>query len=220
MRRLLTVCALGALSIPFASAADRGGVSVGVTAGVPILDLFNATSSSMPPRFSYSALTNRYTIGPSVEFRFPGRFGVVAEGLFTHGSYNSTLPSVDTLATSRTTADFWQVPLMLRYRVFDKGVAPFVEGGASFRYVGSTGTTRTLFVLPSPTGTTVAVPNPVELTNRFTSGFVAGGGVDFHAKFVHIAPEIRYTRWGWENFQQGLFHSNLNQVEFLLGIRF
>jgi hypothetical protein len=55
-----------------------------------------------------------------------------------------------------------------------------------------------------------------------TMGFVVGGGVDIHAVFLHISPEIRFTRWNSTQITDalGLLHSNLNQAEFLVGFTF
>ncbi len=223
MKQILGIGLLVTFSIPYAFAAEGGSVSFGVIAGVPILSLFNNTSQTGPTGagfLRYSELTNHYEIGPSLEFQFPYHFGLLFEGLYTHGSYNSTLTSVDTVASGRVTADFWQIPVMLRYRFASFGISPFIEGGASFRYISNTSASGSLFVAPMGSPHTFSIASPAELTNRFASGFVAGGGIDFHSRHVHFAPELRYTRWGWENFEQGLFHSNLNQVDVLLGIRF
>jgi hypothetical protein len=53
-------------------------------------------------------------------------------------------------------------------------------------------------------------------------GFVVGGGVDIHAVFLHISPEIRFTRWNSTQISDalGLLRSNLNQGEFLVGLTF
>jgi hypothetical protein len=62
-------------------------------------------------------------------------------------------------------------------------------------------------------------------------GFVVGAGVDIHAAFLHISPEIRFTRWNSTQISDvcslcaqtsgsGLLQSNLNQAEFLVGFTF
>ncbi|MGA3044266.1 MAG: hypothetical protein ABSF54_26115 [Bryobacteraceae bacterium] len=54
-----------------------------------------------------------------------------------------------------------------------------------------------------------------------TAGVVVGGGVDIHV-FLHISPEIRFTRWNSAQIgaMGGLLRSNLNQVELLAGFTF
>jgi hypothetical protein len=46
--------------------------------------------------------------------------------------------------------------------------------------------------------------------------------VEVKALVIHIAPEIRFTRWNDQHFLDpaGLIKSNLNQAEFLVGITF
>jgi hypothetical protein len=60
------------------------------------------------------------------------------------------------------------------------------------------------------------------LNKNVTHGIVFGGGVEVKALVIHIAPEIRFTRWNDQHFLDpaGLIKSNLNQAEFLVGITF
>ena len=68
----------------------------------------------------------------------------------------------------------------------------------------------------------ISSSRPNELNNRTTTGFVISGGIDIKALIIHIAPEIRYTRWGARHFldPNGGLSSNQNQAEFLVGITF
>jgi hypothetical protein len=69
--------------------------------------------------------------------------------------------------------------------------------------------------------TTTRVSNdPPELRSKTSTGIVIGGGVDIHPLFLHISPEVRYTRWTSQHFASDVLSSNQNQVEFLLGITF
>jgi hypothetical protein len=52
-----------------------------------------------------------------------------------------------------------------------------------------------------------------------------GAGVDIHALVIHVSPELRYTRWGTQQFsffnpEGGGLESNQNQLEFLIGLTF
>jgi hypothetical protein len=69
---------------------------------------------------------------------------------------------------------------------------------------------------------TTSTSSPAELANTTTRGFVLAGGVDVKALVIHVAPEVRYTRWGARQFidPAGLINSNQNQAEFLVGITF
>ena len=63
---------------------------------------------------------------------------------------------------------------------------------------------------------------PSSSVNDTTRGFVLGAGVDVKALLIHIAPEVRFTRWGARHFidPNGLLNSKQNQAEFLVGITF
>ena len=69
---------------------------------------------------------------------------------------------------------------------------------------------------------TSTTSSPAELNTDVTRGFVFGGGLDVKLLLIHIAPEVRFTRWGDKHFLDvnGLLHSNLNQAEFLVGFTF
>jgi hypothetical protein len=65
--------------------------------------------------------------------------------------------------------------------------------------------------------------NTPEVNKKNIAGVVLGGGVDIHAGFLHIVPEVRYTRWGSTHFRDVVndaLNWNQNQAEFLLGITF
>jgi hypothetical protein len=95
-------------------------------------------------------------------------------------------------------------------------VKPYLDAGAAWDTLPGlkqaiTSASPALVLLPAP------------VVNRNTTmGFVVGGGVDIHAVFLHISPEIRFTRWNATQISDslGLLHSNLNQGEFLVGITF
>src|SRR5258708_24538744 len=98
-----------------------------------------------------------------------------------------------------------------------------LEAGVSCNTCSGVSQPVQTLVFPNRT-TTSTTSNPPELTNDFSSGFTIGGGVDIHALLLHITPEIRFTRWGTQNFNTiisgGSLHSNLSQAEFLVGFTF
>jgi len=81
--------------------------------------------------------------------------------------------------------------------------------------------TKLSSVLPSGT-TTTTTSHPEELRHNTIYGVAVGGGVDIRVAFLHLSPEIRYTRWAEQHFRDtnDLLHWNENQAEFLLGITF
>jgi hypothetical protein len=98
----------------------------------------------------------------------------------------------------------WEFPILAKYRFSFPVVKPYLEAGPSFR-AGS------------------APP----LSRLASDGVTVGTGVDLHLLFLHISPEIRYTRWASDSptspgspLAVTYVLSNQNQVEFLVGLTF
>ncbi len=210
MRPLFLLC-LGA------SAAVAAPFSLGVKAGVPLTDFFSTVQS---PNFGFNSSTNRYIVGGSAELHLPLGLGIEFDALYRHLNYTATANLVDVFTSSRTTGNAWEFPLLLKYRFLTPVIKPYVDAGVAWDTL--TGLKQTVTRLsPVPIGLS-STSNPTELRHDTTTGFVLGVGLDVHAIFLHILPEIRYTRWGSQHFlsANGGLESNQNQAEFLLGINF
>jgi hypothetical protein len=181
--------------------------SAGLKAGIPLTDFLTATDNGL---FQYNAPTERYIIGGVAELRLPLGLGVEVDALYRNLQYSSAAASSNISASGGN----WEFPLLLKYRFHFPVARPFVDGGVAWDTI--TGLKETVNQVAS---------SPSELQRNTTAGFVLGAGVDIHAIFLHISPEIRYTRWNSEQISAtlstiDLLHSNLNQAEFLVGITF
>ena len=214
--KLLCLWLLGALS------ALAQPVSFGVKGGVPLTDFFNvATEGNFGNVVNYLSSTNRYIIGPTVELRLPFGLSVEVDALYRHLNYNSTSMGVDVFTSSATTGNAWEFPVLAKYRLPSKIVRPYVDAGIAWDTLSGLTQSITTTVFPTQT-TNTTTSSPAELQHNTTTGFVIGSGIDIHALFLHVSPEIRYTRWGSQHFLSpgGGLSSNQNQAEFLLGITF
>jgi hypothetical protein len=203
-------------------------VSFGVKGGLPLTDFIDTVSGS---RTIVTSVTNRYIVGPTIELHLPFGFGVEADALYRHFSYNSTANLLDALLTLRTTSNDWEFPLLVKKRFGGVGpVRPFVDAGVNFNKINGLSQSVSTLVFPNRL-TTTSNTNPAELKNDFTAGFSLGGGVEIHLLILRISPEIRYTRWGNQQFSgifptggasgiAGSVTSNQNQAEFLIGFTF
>jgi hypothetical protein len=203
---LLLVGSIPVLAQPF---------TAGIKAGVPLTDFVNAVQGGA---FNYTSQTQRYIVGGTAELRLPMGLGVEFDALYRRLHYNGYGNLVDIFTTSTTAGNNWEFPLLLKYRFHFPVVRPYVVGGIAWDTL--TGLEQTVTqTLPLGRATT---GNPSELKRNTTAGFVLGTGVDVHAVVLHISPEVRYTRWGAEQFSSGngLLHSNQNQAEFLVGFTF
>lgn len=203
-----------------ASTALAQPFALGVRGGVPLTDFINTVTSPDPSLDSFGAKTNRYILGPTAEIYLPWGFGLEFDALYRHLNYNVHGEVADLITSGRTTGNAWEFPLLAKYRFPIPGIKPFVDAGVSFDTLG--GLKQTIMdILPSGT-TTTTTSHPGELRHDTIFGVVAGGGLDIRLAFVHLLPEVRYTRWNSGHFRDAndLLRWNQNQAEFLLGITF
>jgi opacity protein-like surface antigen len=161
--------------------------------------------------------TNRYIIGPTAELHLPFGLGVELDALYRHVNYSgsTTLAGAITGLTSAEAGN-WEFPLLAKYRFPFKVVRPYVDAGVAWNTIS--GLSQTIV---TTTGISKSSSSS-DLNNGTVTGFVTGVGVDIHLLVLHVMPEIRYTRWGAQNFlsPNGGLSSNQNQAEFLLGVTF
>jgi hypothetical protein len=201
------------LCLAAANAPAQIPVSAGVKGGVALTDAFQRTSFLIGDFYPYGELVTHfyspskdYLVGPFIELRLPFGLGVEADALYRYVHLSSALETTvsagsnltpSTLSTLGENSHVWEFPILAKYRFKLPIARPYLDAGPSFR-----------------------------VTNSFASalsnhGFAAGAGVDVKALVLHISPEVRYTRWGSDSSAAAyLPHSNVNQVELLVGIAF
>lgn len=196
-----------ALLLLFSATAFSQHFGFGIKGGVPMTDFVNATGQS-GSTVSYLVNTDRYVVGPMVELRLPFGLGIEVDALYRHYGFDAT-----GALTGSTTTGAWEFPLVAKYRFKTPVVHPYVEAGVAWDKLS--GLTQTISSATKITSTS-------QLNKNVTHGIVFGGGVEVKALVIHIAPEIRFTRWNDQHFLDpaGLIKSNLNQAEFLVGITF
>jgi hypothetical protein len=172
--------------------------SAGIKGGLPLTDFLNTVNGVA------STTTARYIVGPMVELRLPFGLGVELDALYRHFDYteviNSGISAINTLGHSGD----WEFPLVAKYKFPSHVVRPYVEGGVSWDALSG-------------------ISNAAGITAQrgTVTGAVLGAGIDIHALVIHVAPEIRYTRWMSPHYSiADVLNSNQNQAEFLVGITF
>jgi len=190
--------------------------SFGVKAGVPVTD-FGVAHPDATNTYLVTSTTNPYVVGGTFEAHLPRNFAAEFDALYRHFRFQDQyLSNPMTLTNERVSTGLLEFPLLLKYRLHGKVIRPFVDGGASFdRLIGLTDSFVNRSTLPYPpeSGTSSTTG---ALLNTTVPGFAVGGGVDVHVGFLHLSPELRYTRWESPH----LFKSNQNQAELLLGITY
>jgi opacity protein-like surface antigen len=189
------------------SAAMPQGLSFGVKGGVPVTDALKVTDRSR-----YFSNKAPYVIGPAFELHLAAGLSAEADLFYRRLEYTATTQGA-TAATSRTTGQVWEVPLLARYRAPGDVIRPLVSAGLSYRRLAR-------FQQRASTGT--SSDQPLELAKRSMAGATLGGGVELSVPSIRLSAELRYTRWGSSSFRSALggLVSQLNQADFLLGIMF
>jgi opacity protein-like surface antigen len=203
------------LAFVFGATMHAQLIGGGFKAGVPLTEAFDTVSQGTSGYFSK---TRRYIVGPQFELRLPAGFAIEFDALYTRLNFSSVSRVAGSAFDAVTNSDSWEFPLLIKYKFGGGVVRPFVDTGASFRRLTSIKQV-TNFV----TGNTNETSTPPELRDKNATGFVVGGGLEIRALFLRISPEVRFTRWGTENFREGvsnLLSTNRNQGQFLVGFSF
>jgi hypothetical protein len=220
------------LFILTASTAYGQLFSYGIKGGLPMTDFIDVVQSQ-----GASSTTNRYIVGPTGEVHLPLGFSVEFDVLYRHFNIQNngnlipvngiylgpgTPPPIPASAlASAATANAWEFPLLAKYHFKGKLIHPFIDAGVSWDKLSGVKQAASA-VIQSGTGLPSIPEVQAALANSTTRGFVTGGGIGLKVLLIHITPEVRYTRWGAKHFIDpwGLFHSNQNQAEFLVGFTF
>jgi hypothetical protein len=194
-----------------AGSAQAALLSAGLKAGVPLTETFDFISSD--PRTRFFSSTKRYLIGPTFELNLPAGLSVEFDALFRKFSYDRTDLIDVALGNYSASGNQWEFPLLLKYKFPGVLARPYIAAGPTLNHFSS------ITVVGS---TLLGRTTPQELKKRAIAGAVVGAGIQVHAIVLKISPEIRYTRWGSDAFSdvRGLFSTNRNQAEFLIGITF
>src|SRR6266851_4868201 len=130
----------------FLAVAARGQVRLhfGVEAGVPLTNAFSTTQITLntmsgdgtPPfHEAYSSKTKRLLIGPTVRLDLPLGLGLQFDALYQRINYEETSvgggPFSPSEYFSHYTADRWQFPLLLEYKLNVPIFKPFIDAGPS-----------------------------------------------------------------------------------------
>ncbi|MGO9231427.1 MAG: outer membrane beta-barrel protein [Bryobacteraceae bacterium] len=203
---LLLLVGATALAQPF---------SAGIKAGLPLNDFLSEAQGDSTTK------TDHYLIGPEVELRLPLGVSVEFDALYRHFSYVG-ISGPGNAVTSTGSSGNWEFPLVAKYKFPSKIVRPYVEAGVAWDTLMGLKNTVTEAICGGTSGPVCnVVAAPPAATSQTTMGVVLGGGVDIHVLVLHVAPEIRFTRWAKEYFDlSGVLNSSKNQAEVLVGFTF
>ncbi len=203
MRRLLLCLAIAA------PAALPQLFTAGIKAGVPLTDALETGTGAFS---NFTSDNRKYTIGPTIEMNLPFGLGVEFDALYKRLGYDETLTGPPELHRT-VTANAWDFPVLLKVKTGMQPIRPYFVIGPTFRGLTNLKQAGDFFQL--------STSDPEEVQRHFNTGLTAGVGLRLGGR-VAFSPEVRYTRWGWDDIRDvsGLIHSNKDQVELLIGLTF
>ncbi|WP_031499713.1 outer membrane beta-barrel protein [Bryobacter aggregatus] len=173
------------------------------SAGAKIGSSLNNPSGRAAYADSYQQ--SRWTGGPTFEFHLPLRFSIEFDALYRNENFSRSgtmqlAPTLNAYAlSSHSKSNFWDMPLLLKYRFKLGPIRPFVSGGVLWTRESSRGdrSIRCTGPVGSCLPADYSLPAPSDSDFRSTNthrGPTAGAGLEFHTRFVTISPELRFSR--------------------------
>jgi len=229
--RSVAVHSSGVLLLISLSAAAQSPLTLGVTAGVPMSDTLRTyQSSGRFGGFQSESATRRYVAGGTVGAPLSSRLSLSLGVQYRRFGYDYdtwAFPLSLQFTHFRGTGASVEVPALLKWSVIHRrSFAPYVALGATYRRLAGMNEAQTLydnFYLTNPQLVKESSSDqPQLLRNRNALAPSVAGGIEFRARRLLIAPEIRYTRWHSDTLGGFLdpIRWNWQQLDFLLGVAF
>jgi opacity protein-like surface antigen len=189
-------------------------------------------------RVGVQALTRHYAVGPVIDVRLPGNFGLDVGVMYEQidqQSANVFLVGFNCLtcedgpyavtqsqSVSRVGRS-WEYPVAIQYHFSAPAMLrPYVEGGHSYNHLSG------IFLNPTFIRYNQSAPLPQLVsapyaTNMNRSGFLFGAGVEIKLPLIHLTPGFRYSRYDKVQFPEADFPNQTtfqspNSLDFLVGI--
>lgn len=205
--------------------------------GLDLLETKKTTLSYTALEYDYSPESKSARVGggPALEFRATRKMSFSADLLYHRFGYKTTTEiytgvkdtnaSTDnrkkTTILEKTRAGFWDVPILVRYSVFNprnERKKAFVGGGFVLRRVKGI---HTATETTNPDSTTCCTETPATPSHRSVGGVIARAGWRLVDDFgVKVIPEIRYTRWLADTFAGPTAPARKGELQILVGITF
>jgi len=183
--------------------------------------------------------SSRYGYGLTGEFRISNHWAVDVNALYRRIGYQfdqsitttttvilNGVTSSNTSTTSShedTRARLFDFPFVVRWYTSAKrpnGPRLFAEGGGAYRF--ASGIRTSIDTTDAADNLTCCTNTPATPANKSSLGIVAGVGLLLIDPFgIHVVPEIRYTRWTDQTFNNMMtVTTEQNQLEAVFSLSF
>jgi hypothetical protein len=191
-------------------------VTIGVKGGIRATD--DISSNGL---FATASESKRYVVGPMLELGLPFGLAVEVDALYRREGYRTTFGNFAGTSFSRETANSWEFPLLLKYKLPLPVAKPYVVAGYAPQVINGQINSNG-FSIDVGTGVQTFFTSHTGTNWDVSHGLVVGGGIQFGIGALRLSPEVRYTYWNNASinvfFSDFMFHSAQNQVDVLVGI--
>ncbi|HTD43244.1 MAG TPA: hypothetical protein VK687_03650 [Bryobacteraceae bacterium] len=179
---------ISAALLLFGSYSIAQSFSIGVIGGL-------RTTDDVSGHGIMSIESRPYVVGPAFELGLPLGLGVEFDALYHREGYRTFTLGICPFgcAVDRERSNSWEFPLLLKYKLPVKATKPYLEVGYAHRVMSGF---IDLNGLTENTNGVIPFHDHVATHWDSSNGFVAGGGIQFDLGPFHIAPGVRYTKWG------------------------
>jgi hypothetical protein len=218
--KLVAVTAFGILFPACAQSQSTKPIQLGFKGGVPLFE--NDFSTHTGVNRGFDSAVRRWMVGATAETHLWGPLNIEVDALYRRVGFdfNTTGAGGAGVLTQSSVANWWEFPVLFKTKVPHVPYSPFVDFGASLRHISSIRQTS----YPGDGGLPRSITdNSSFIKNRNSPGAVAGVGIDLQYKYFKLSPEVRYTRWFNQAFQDSLggqLKTNLDELNFLVGLTF
>ena len=191
-------------------------LSAGVKGGIRTTD--DITSENR----SATSESKRYAVGPMVEIGLPLGLSVEVNALYRTEGYRTDFGNFAGRFTARERANFWEFPILLKYRLPAPVIKPYIEAGIAPRTLSGYEDINSISI-NLQTGQQTFSRGHSNTNWDNSVGVIVGGGIWLALGRIGVAPELRYTRWTSTPINvfgsQGYgFQSAQNQIDILVGL--
>jgi hypothetical protein len=133
--------------------------------------------------------SRRYVVGPMIELGLPYHFAFEVDALYSRLGNTFRARFIGLGGDTRTIANSWEFPLLVKYRLPVSRVNPFLSIGVAPRYAGGRINTIRYGFLPGD------ITFSSEDWHAHDRALVFSSGIGIPTGRIYIAPEIRYLKW-------------------------
>jgi hypothetical protein len=186
----------------------RIGLSAGINRSIISVDKYYSIVHNDDEASNFSEYNSKtgFQLGLNAEYKAYKNLWVELGFLFRQTQYEHILDSVEnTSVTYSEKLSYFDMPLTLRYYIFDKTYSPYVFGGADFSFLTNALSTTSRDDLKD-------IVNRTDYRNAFYMGYFGGAGISMKLKGLQLFADLRYVYYPENVNKEGTRYDDLTNV--------